>query len=884
MAEATSLLLKVVMALDPNHLGSYQPEGEGLPGFPQGPQLGNDQQSANRPTEPIEIINGDTRFLQFPDNSIAIGQANELSSPEMDQDDHFQNLAKALPEDIVRKIGNELKNAVEEDVESQSQYFEAVADAIRLLGLNLDGDLSREDLPFTGASSIVSTALFESLLDMLATATSSLYPPTGMVDSVIQGESDEKLNNKAYAKKAFFNYFLTQVAKEFKKEGRRTIAWAILTGSCYKKVYIDPALQRPTSLFIRPEDFIVNSIHSTHLTANRKTHIIRMNGRDLKIRMMSGRYRDEQEIRPESSYQTEDGPIASALQEITGIDHQHYSVDLDTEYVLYEIHCDYYIKDDPAGPDFDLPMPYIITIDKESGYVLDILRNWDKDDFLRKKKEYFVNYSFLPALEGEGYGLVHYAGKLAESATAIKRQLINTATYANFPGGVYAAGIRVENNNLRPAPGEFVPLQTGGTPINQTIMPLPYKEPSATLGVLLTQIEDSIKKPSAMITQKVADMTPQAPMGSVLAMLESLHKIPNAILEGFHESFGQELMLLNSRFAEWLPPGMPYPFKVPGGQGEMMREDFNDDIRVIPASNPALQNSTYRFMQSEIILNQARQTADIHNIRFAYEYFYKNLGLSPEDISQLLPAPQETPPFSGDPLTENVDLMTGKPVTATLQQEHDAHMTVHSLIMNNPQATPEVQAAAQAHIQEHEAMKFLVDMQMQLGIELPADPSQLPPEIQNQIAVAAAQIAAQQLEALRQQQEPPPPPAVDPSVAAMEIEQMRVQQRRESDVNKHEIEKMKLALQQSKLSMDIEIQKMKLDQARETELLRQDFESQREQMRLQQQQESDLMKANLEQKKMDIAQINEMHKQSTAQLNSIPEESGSLSEINQIGE
>jgi hypothetical protein len=846
-----------IIMKDQTSLGNYSPPLEGIP-----------DPNASNPSQPFESIHGNNRLLQFPDGSAAIEEATNL--PRKQTDSHFQNLADVLTEIEIKQIGFELKEAVEEDISSQETYLQALADVIKLLGLNLDGDREKEDLPFEGASGICSTALFESLLDMLATATTSLYPPTGMVDCVINGEVTQELQDKAYRKKLFFNYYLTQVAHEFKKEGRRALTWAILAGSCYKKVYIDPLLQRPTSQFIRPEDFIVNTQYATHLSAPRKTHIIRMSGKEIKIRMMNGQYRDDETLIKVNTQQEERGEIQEALDEISGRERTNYSITLDQEYTLYEIHAEYFIQGDKRAPHYDLPMPYIITLDANSGYVLSIIRNWDKNDFLRKKKEYFVNYSLFPALEGEGYGLVHYAGGLAEAATAIKRQLINTGTYANFPGGVYSAGIRLENNNIRPSPGEFIPIQAGGEAIDKVLTALPYKEPSPTLGTLLTSIEDSIKKPSAIVNQKVADMTPQAPVGSVLAMLESLQKVPNAILEGFHESFGQELMLFNDRFGEWLPPNVPYPFKVPGGQHEIMKQDFDEDIKIIPASNPSLQNSSYRFMQSEIILTQARQSPDIHNMWYAYEYFYKNLGLSPEDIQQLLPPPpqQAPPPFSGDPVTENTYLMTNKPVRASIAQDHASHRMVHQLILANPQVDPTIAAAVKAHDQEHEALEFLVDMQARMNIQLPQDPSQIPPEVQNQIAVQAAQVAQQKLQELQAAQQPPQP-QIDPTVAAIEIENIRTQQRRESDLNKIELEKMKLTLQENKFKTESVLAEMKLQQDREREFLKEQWATRREELKLQQEKESELLRAQLEEKKLDIENAREERERIEEQLQRI---------------
>ncbi len=768
------------------------------------------------PNEPYEESQGNSMVMRFPDGSAIVGNRNQLDESQQNPHDHDQNLALVLPEYVLKDIGNSLKMAIQEDISSQETYLEGVGRIIELLGIQLTGEANKEDLPFKGATSIYSMALFESALDLLATAMSSLFPSAGMVDSVILGESDQELRDVSYRKSAFFNYFLTQIAKEFKKESKRTLLWAILCGSCYKKVYIDPVLGRPTSMFIRPEDFIVNCSYSTHLAASRKTQILHIDGRDLQIRKLTGLYRDIS-IMKQDSYREEDSEIQDSLDEISGRTHELYKDD--EIYRVYESHVDYRLKEDILAPEYDLPLPYVISIDEKSGNVLSIRRNWDKNDFLKKKREYFVNYSLLTSLEGEGYGLVNYAGRMAEAATSITRQLINTGTYANFPGGVYQAGIRLENNNLRPAPGEYVPIQTGGLPIRDAIDSLPYKEPSPALKELLNMIEDNIKKPSAIINSKVAEMAPRAPMGSVLAMLESMQKVPNAILQGFHESFQEELMLFNERFKEWLPDNKPYPFRVPGGEHAIVKSDFENNVMVVPSSDPSLQNSSYRFMQSEIILTNAQKGADIHNMRFAYEYFYKNMGLSPEDIQQLLPppappAPPEEGPKPQDPITENQHLMTKKPVKAGIDQDHQAHMTVHSMLAENPDQ--EISSAAKAHIAEHQALQFLVEMQAKMGFEMPEDPMQIPPEMQNKIAIKAAHIVQKEMEEQKAATPPPPEPPLDP--ARVELEAVHSQA--ESAREKHEIERQKLQLEHYKLEREYEIQEQKLVQQAHIEELK----------------------------------------------------------------
>lgn len=766
-----------------------------------------------------EYQDGNLFLKKLSDGSVLLEEENQMHGEvPMDPMNHDQNLAECLPDHVLKEISHYLKRAIEDDIQSQEEFFEGIAKIIELLGIHMTQTAEKEDLPFKGASTVYSMALWESALDLQASAISSLYPSSNMVDCVIRGESNNETLDTSYRKKTFFNYYLTDVAKEFKKESKRTILWAILCGSCYKKVFICPVLGRPTSQFIRPEDFIVNRSYTTHLTATRKTHITYLNYRDLQIRRLKGIYRDVAIMRQSGEGQT-DNFIQDQLNLVSGHT-EDFSNDYDDLYKIYECHIDYKIKEDILAPQYDLPIPYIITMDENSGQILRIQRNWKKGDFLTKKREYFVNYSLLPSLDGEGYGLVNYAGRSAQAATVLKRQIINATTYANFPGGMYQSGIRLENNNIRPAPGEFVPIQTGGLPINQCIDTLPYKDASPTAINLLDREEDDVKRPSSIINQKIMDMAPRAPMGSVLAMLENLQKVPNLILSGFHESFGHELMLFNDRFSEWLPEGQPYPFMVPGGEHAIMKSDFQDNIIVVPASDPSLQNTTYRFMQSEIILNQARQNPDIHNMRFACEYLYKNLGLSPENIENLLPPPQKNEPVPLDPITENQNLMTGKPVKAGIMQDQDAHITTHSLITQNPQSTPEQRQAAQAHIQEHESLKLLIEMQQKIGFEMPQDPSQIPPEVQNQIAVAAAQVAAQKLQEIQAQTQRPEPP-LDP--ARVELEE--VHRRAEADRLKHQIDEIKLQIEEQKLLMNHQLEEQRLQQKNQVDKIKSDLDA-----------------------------------------------------------
>lgn len=780
----------------------------------------------DQPQESPSIMQGDqASIMRFPDGTAVVGPNEDESAlfpNQINSEKHDENLAIILDENELRDIGNSLKTDVEEDISSQEMFFEAIANIIQYFGLMPASEEEKGDLPFKGATCIYSTAMFESSLDLVASARNAIFPSNNMVDTVILGEANDQLQDIAYRKKAFFNYYFDNVAKDFRKEALRTIFWATIAGSAYKKVYICPVMGRPVSNFMPVEDFIVNREHSSHLSSNRKTHILRINEREYQIRVMSGLYRDidimQQEDRTDNT-----NVIQEKLDKVSAYEPSSRN-DNDNGYKIYECHVDYRIKSDPAGAQYNIPLPYVISIDEKSGKVLSIRRNWKEDDFLKKKREYFVNYSLLPSLDGEGYGLVNYAGRLTEAATSLTRQLINAGTYANFPGGVYQSGIRLENNNLRPAPGEFVPIQTGGIPVGQAIEALPYKEPSAALLALKNDIEDNIRKPSAIINQTITDLAPRAPQGTVLLMLENLHKIPNAIMQNFHESFTRELELFNDRFAEWLPAGQPYPFMVPGGKNVIMKEDFNVDIQVKAASDPSKQNSAHRFLVSEIVVNKAQEAPDIHNREAVYRYFYKNVGLSEEEINKLLsPKQEETPPPQPmDPVSTIMAITEGKPVTAAVWQDHDSYITIIDLWIQTNQQNPNI-PAAQALKAQHEALRYMVNVYAKLNMPPPEDPSQISPDQQNQLAVEVAQIKLQEAEEAKAQAGPPPEPPLDPARVMQEDSQLKAQIAHE----KNQIEIMKIELDTQKMQMDFSLKEQEFNLKTQIQSLKQALDEQK---------------------------------------------------------
>ena len=741
------------------------------------------------PPEPERIFNKGMPMLRFPDGSICADDNGYIPNGGIGVGNmnHGENLADTLPFQDLVEIGMSLKKSIDDDLESQEAYFQGVKETVEELGLKPGTQGGSDDLPFGGASNVNSTALWDALNQFVAWVRQYLYRSQGMVDTTIVGAGDEESEAVADRMKKFFNYFLTYECKEFRKESIRTVMWAGLAGSAYKKVYIDPVLGRPTSMFIPIDDFIVNRSHATHHAAIRKTHRLRLSDQELQIRRMRGIYRDVPMTPLGEGDNEDDSGLRETLNAISGYE-EVYSRG-DDEYLIYESHVELNIKGDPAAREAHMALPYIISLDAKTGTVLGVYRNWHPGDPTFKKIEYFVNFSLFPSLDGEGYGFTNYAARLSKAATELTRQLINAGMYSNFPGGIIQGGIRLENNTITPAPGQYVSVMTGGQSLSDAIKPLPYGEPSQALHGLRNEIEDAIKRPCMIVTEEMTDLATRAPQGTVMFLMEQMHKVPNSLMQNVYQSLDEELNLLKDRLGEWLPADRPYPFAVDGGDQVIMKADFSSKIKVFPCSDPSLPNSSYRMLQAELIMQTAEKYPQMHNQRAVLTYYYENLGLSHSQVEEFVVPDQPPAPIPPlDPVTENSNILNGQGVNAGIDQDHDAHIMVHSQLITHPD--PTVASAAQAHMKQHEAMKFTVQIYSQIGQPIPEDPTQLPPEVQNQIAVMAAQVVQQ----TQAQQQPQGPTKEQVDMAQIEAGKEKVQMEVQMKLAELEQEKEKMRI------------------------------------------------------------------------------------------
>ena len=729
---------------------TLRPQYEGIGGVdveaPEGPvdvELDDDG---------VEMVDG-AEMTETDDGGVEINFDPEMEGPETPE--HDSNLANYMKDMDLNGLAETLLTGVAEDRESRGEWETTMTEGIKLLGLKLED----RSTPFKGACGVFDPLMAEAVVRWQAVAMSEMLPASGPVKTQIVGVADEKLEAQASRVQEFMNLYLTDIAQEFYEEFDQMLFWLALVGSTFKKTYQDRILGRPVSRFVTPDNFIVSYNTTDLATSQRFCHITPMSKRNFRLAQLSGTYRDIDIGDPELEVPSQT-PIQAEVDGIQGVEPGAEGVE---EYRVYEVYADLNLKgfENEDG----IPLPYIVSIDENTRKVLSIYRNYAENDPTFQRQEYFTHYKFMPGLGFYGLGYSHLLGNSAKTATSVRRQLIDAGTLNNFPGGLRVKGMRIEDNNLGIGPTEFREIDTGGLPIQNAIMPMPYKEPSEVSLALLKETYEGARNLANTAEIAVGEGRQDAPVGTTVALMEAATRLQSATLKRVHKAFNRELKLIAKLFGKYLPD-TPYPFPVRGGMAAIMRQDFSESIDVIPTSDPNVASSAQRLMRAEALLRFATQQPDKHNMREAYRQMYAEMGISPEKIDLiLLPDPQEAKPL--DPLTENQNAIMGIPLKAALYQDHDAHIASHAPIASdNP--------ALQAHINEHLALKMRVQVEQMIGQPLPPPGQPMPPEIENQIAIAVAR-AMQQLAP----QYKPQPEQPDPYI---EIEREKIAQKKEKTV------------------------------------------------------------------------------------------------------
>lgn len=734
------------------------------------------------------------------DGSVVVDFSGATIMTQNEGSDFYENIADLMDDRELGSLAGQMVEMYKDDRESRADWERTYSEGLGLLGMENE-DRSQ---PFQGASGVFHPLLSEAVAQFQASAYKELLPSGGPVSTRVVGKLTPERAKQADRVKAFMNYQITEVMEEYDPELDQMLFYLPLSGSAFKKIYYDENLNRAVSKFITSEHLVVPYETTDLQSATRITHVIQMNTNDVRKLQQTGFYRNF-ELTPGP---LPDDAVTQEVDKLEGLEPARYVTPEVTSVLECHTHLDLegFEDLDEAGEPTGIQLPYIITIEEETNQVLSIRRNWEEEDESKQRRQYFVHYKFLPGLGFYGFGLIHMIGGLSKSATSLLRQLIDAGTLANLPAGFKARGLRVRNDDEPLQPGEWRDVDSPGGALRDSLLPLPYKEPSGTLLNLLGVIIDTGRRFAAITEMQTGEMTEAMPVGTTVALLEKGMQVMSAIHKRLHYSQKIEFRLLAATFSEYMPD--EYPYEVTGGERVVKVSDFSDQIDILPHSDPNIFSMAQRVMMAQTQLQLATAAPQIHDLREAYYRMYTALGV--QNIDDILP-PSE-PEESKDPASENADALLGKPLKAFIFQDHTAHIATHMAFMQNPifQNNQQAMLVLQSHIQEHFAMQYRQEVERMIGRPLPQEGEQLPPELENQIAQAAAQATAaisEQAQAFAQQQgESGIDPLLQIRMKELELKERELQ-RKESessarlafDVQK---EQVRTGLDEQKLNQD----------------------------------------------------------------------------------
>ena len=649
-----------------------------------------------------------------------------------------RNLAEEMDRGDLGSVSNDLLSQYESAKESRGDWEEEYSKGLELLGFKYE----ERTMPFRGATGVTHPLLAEAATQFQAQAFNELLPPEGPVRTHVMGEITKEKEAQSKRVKDFMNYYLTNVAMEYTPEFDQMLFYLPLAGSTFKKVYFDENLERVVSKFVPAEHLIVPYDAADLETAPFVAQVVRMAANDVRKLQVSGFYRDVP-VHPSQEKQTD---IKQITDEIEGTNPSM----IDYDVTLLEFHVDLdlvgYEDRDEDGEETGIMLPYVVTICEDTGEVLSIRRNYRENDQKRRKIQYFVHYKFLPGFGFYGLGLIHTIGGLSRTATAALRQLIDAGTLSNLPAGFKARGLRIRDNDEPLQPGEFRDVDSPGGAIRDSLMPLPFKGPDATLFNLLGFVVQAGQRFATITDLKVGDGNQQAAVGTTVAMLEQGARVMSAVHKRLHYAMRQEFKLLARVMAESLPP--EYPYSVAGADQSVFAQDFDDRVDVIPVSNPNIFSQSQRIMLAQTQMQMAMQAPELHDTYEAYRRMYEALGV--RDIDKILKPKEEVEARPKDPATENIDALNQLELQAFEGQNHDAHIMSHLVFGASGLVAqmPMVAMALQKHLMDHVRIKATEAVMAQASQLGPID--QLPEEVVVQLEGAVAAQIAQELQALRQ--------------------------------------------------------------------------------------------------------------------------------------
>jgi len=726
----------------------------------------------------IEIENPDVVHMEMDGIEIDI----EAQDPEFGE-----NLAEVLDDSYLALIAQELTADYEADIGSRKDWLQTYVDGLELLGLKIE----ERSEPWEGACGIYHPILAEALVKFQSETIMSLFPAQGPCRTKIIGKETQEKRDAALRVETDMNHRLTDRMPEYRPETERTIWGLGLAGNAFKKVYFDPNLNRPMALFVPAEDVVVPYGAANLESADRVTHVMRKTENDLRKLQVMGFYRDIDLGDPQNTLDEVEKKIAEKLG---------FRATTDDRYKLLEMHVNLdlegYEHKDESGNPTGIALPYVVTIEKGSNQVLSIRRNWKPEDETYQKRAHFVHYGYIPGFGFYHFGLIHLIGAYAKSGTSIVRQLVDAGSLANLPGGFKTRGLRVKGDDTPIAPGEFRDVDVPSGAMKDNIMPLPYKEPSQTLLTLLNGIIEEARRFANTADLSVSDMSAAAPVGTTFAILERTLKVMSAVQARIHFALKQELKLLKEIIADDTPED--YEYDPEHGNRHAKKSDY-DCVDIIPVSDPNASTMAQKIVQYQAVMQLAQSNPQFFNMQLMNRQMVEIMGI--KDADKLVPMADDIKPT--DPVSENQNILMQKPVKAFEYQDHQAHITVHMTAMQDPKIlqvlgqspqAQQLQAAMQAHINEHLGFAYRVEIEKQLGMSLPpksdemGDDVGMDPEVEARLAPMLAQAAQRLLQSNQQQaaqqqaQQQAQDPLVQMQQQELQLKQAELERKKQKDM------------------------------------------------------------------------------------------------------
>ena len=762
--------------------------------------LGLADAAVAEPDMEIEIENPDSVHIETD------GVEIDFENREPTAEEFDANLAEFMDDSELASLSDDLLGDFTADQDSRKDWVEAYVKGLKLLGLKVE----ERSEPWSGACGVFHPMLTEAVVRFQSEAIVETFPAMGPVKTQIVGAIDKLKEEAATRVKDDMNYRLTEEMVEYRPEHEKMLFSLPLAGSAFKKVYYDPSLGRQVAMFIPAEDMIVPYGASSLETAERVTHIMRKTKNELRKLQVAGFYRD-----------VDLGDPQNVLDDVEKEKEreQGYVGNVDNRFKVLEMHIELdlpgFEDTDKHGEKTGIALPYVVTIEKGTGEILAIRRNWYEDDTLKLKRNHFVHYVYVPGFGFYGFGFIHLIGGYAKAATSIMRQLVDAGTLSNLPGGMKSKGLRIKGDDTPIAPGEFRDVDVASGTIRDNILPLPYKEPSQTLYQLLQNIIQEGRSFASAGDINVSDMSTQAPVGTTLAILERTLKISTAVQARLHYAMRGEFKLLKAIIRDYTPE--EYSYTPEDGDRQVKQADY-DAVDIIPVSDPNAATMAQKITQYQAVIQLAQQAPQLYDLPLLHRQMIEILGI--KNASKLVPTEDDAIPT--DPIQENQNVLMGKPVKAFIEQDHEAHITVHmaaiqdpklqALMQNNPMAQS-IMAAAMAHVNEHLGFQYRKDIEKTLGVMLPTEEQnkQMPPEIAAQVAQMSAMAATRLLQQNQQQaaQEQAQQAAQDPIVQMqqqeLQIKQQELQRKMQKDQADAQLKAQQLQVEQARIAAQKEI-------------------------------------------------------------------------------